>query len=66
MHVNILQIPGVVLIFRVHAKDDVILIQLGEHRRNLSLAERIVECVVQCLRGDAKAGRRVAVDHEHR
>ncbi len=47
------------------SEDDVILIELREHRRNLPLAEGIVEGVVEWLRGDAEARGGVAVDDEH-
>ena len=41
-----------------------VLIELREHRRDLSLAVRVVQCRVERLRRDAQAGRRVAIDRE--
>ena len=47
---------------RLDFQDDVVLIQLREDRRHLALAERAVQRVVDGLRGDAEARRRVAID----
>ena len=43
-----------------------VLVQLREHRRDLPLAERVVERVVDHLRRDAEPRRGVAVDHQAR
>ncbi len=47
-------------------QDDVVLVQLREHRRDLALREGVVQRVVDVLRGDAEARRRVAVDDKLR
>ena len=39
-------------------QNDVILVQLREKRRNLPLAEGVVERLIDHLRGDAQARRR--------
>ena len=38
-----------------------ILVQLGKYRRDLALAEGVIERVVDRLRRDAKAGGKIAV-----
>ena len=50
----------------VDLEDDAVLVQLREDGRDLALAERVVERVVDRLRRDAEARRGVAVDHEPR
>ena len=47
-------------------EDDAVLVELGEHRRDLALSERVVERVVDLLRRDAEARRRAPVDDDAR
>ena len=48
----------------LNLEDDVVLVQLREHGRNLPLRERVVQRVVDVLRGNAEPGGGVAVDDE--
>ena len=59
-----LERAGIALEVRLHLEDDVVLVQLREHRRDLPLAERVVERVVDHLRRDAEPRRRVAIDRQ--
>ena len=49
---------------RLHFEHHVVLVELREHRRDLPLAEGVVERVVDHLRRDAQARGGVAVDHQ--
>ena len=49
---------------RVHLHDHVVLVERGVHRRDLALAEGVVERVVDGLRRDAEARGRRAVDRQ--
>ena len=55
---------AVARLLRLHLEDDAVQVQLREDDRDLALAERVVERVVDLLRRDAEARRRVAVDRE--
>ena len=48
----------------LHLEDDAVQVQLREDDRDLPLAERVVERVVDHLRRDAQPRRRVAVDRQ--
>ena len=48
--------------FRLHLQDQVVLVQLREQRRNLPLAEAVVERVIETLGREAEARRRRPVD----
>ena len=65
-HVDVAERGRVLAVLRLELEDDVVLVQLREDRRDLSLAERAVERVVHRLRGDAEARGRVAIDREIR
>ncbi len=54
-YIELAEIAGGLLEFRVHFQDDAILIELREHRRDLSLAKRVVQRVVDHLRCDAQS-----------
>ena len=49
---------GVCMKFGLNFQHDMILIELGEHRRDLPLAESVVQRVVDRLRRDAEARKR--------
>ena len=53
--VDVVQLRGVFLVFRRDLEDDVVLVLLGEHGRNLALRKGVVQCVVDILRCDAEA-----------
>ena len=59
-----LRSSGLSLELRLDLQHDVVLVQLREHRRDLPLAEGVVERVVDHLRRDAEPRRGVAVDDE--
>src|SRR5580658_7481685 len=59
---QILQRPGALLPLVPGFENHVILVRLRENRGYLALPERIVECVVDVLRSDAKTAGGVAVD----
>ena len=61
-----LQVFRAALKQRIGLEHDPILVQLREHRGNLALAERVVQCVVEHLRRDAQAGGRRAIDDDAR
>ena len=49
---------------RIHFEHHVVLVQLREYRRDLALAECVVERVVDRLRQYAQTRCRVAIDHQ--
>ena len=58
------QVPGVLLKLRLHFQNHVILVQLRENGRDLALAERVVQSIVDHLRRDAEPRRCVAINHQ--
>ena len=64
LHVEIIEIVGSALKIGLHFQHDAILVQLGEDRRDLALAEGVIERVVKSLRVDAETRSGIAVDHE--
>ena len=64
LDVNLVQRSRVQLILRINLEDDVVLVVLLVQRRDLPLAEGVVQRVVDRLRRNAEPGRRVAVDDE--
>jgi len=61
-HVHVAQRALIVLILRLDFENDVELVGLRVDRRDLPLAERVVERVVDVLRGNAEAAGGVAID----
>ena len=64
LHVDRLERLGVLLKARGDLEDHVVLIELGEDRRDLALAEGVVEGVVDGLGQDGEARGEVAVDDQ--
>ena len=64
LHVEIIEIVGGSLKVGFYFHDDAILIQLGKDRRDLALAESVIERVVKSLRVDAETRSGIAVNHE--
>src|SRR5437667_146047 len=64
--VEVLELLRALLELGHHLQHDVVLVQLGEHDRDLPLAEGIVERLVDHRRRDAEARRGVSVDDERR
>ena len=62
--VDVLEVGRAGLEARVHLQDHVVLVQLREDRRDLPLAEAVVEAVVDVLGRDPEAGRGRAVERE--
>src|ERR1700730_16991463 len=63
-YVNALQRIGVLLELGIHFEDHMILIRLSKDRRDLTLAERVVEPVVNIRWKNAEARSGVPVDGE--
>ena len=63
LHVDRLERFGILLEAWRDFQDDVILVQLREDRRDLTLTEGVVERVVDRLRLDTQPRRGVTVDH---
>ena len=64
LNVDVSQIARRLAEGRIDLEHDAVLVQLREHDRNLPLAERVVERVVDQLRRHAEPRGRVAVDHD--
>ena len=64
LHVDRLQVVGILLEARQHLQHDVVLVQGAEDRRDLALAEGAVERLVDGLRQHTQARGAVAVDDE--
>ena len=64
LHVDALERIGILLEGGRDLEDDPVLVQRGEDRRDLALAEGVVEGLVDGLGQDAESRRGVAVDHE--
>src|SRR6266545_1692004 len=64
MHVDIFERIRGLLKARVHLEDNVILIQLREDGRYLSLTEGVVQSVVDCLWQNTEPRRRVPINDE--
>ena len=65
-HVDVFQVLRIDLRLGINLQHHVILIELSEHRRDLSLSECVVECVVDVLRKNAEPRSCIAVNHEVR
>src|SRR5207253_2582179 len=63
---KVLQIFEAVLELRFDFQHDAILVRLREDGRDLPLAKGIIERIVDGLRADAEARRRIAVDDQAR
>ena len=63
LDVNFIQRGRVQLILRIDFEDDVVLVVLFVQRRDLALAERVVQRVINHLRLDTEPGCRVTVNH---
>ena len=61
-----LQILQAVLELRLDFQHDTILVRLREDGRDLALAKGIIQRIVDGLRADAEARRRIAVDDQER
>ena len=57
-------IAGSFLKVRQRFQDEVILIELGKQRGDLSLAKCIVKCIVDCYRRDTGTRSSHAIDHK--
>src|SRR5262249_3131985 len=64
--IQVLQILQLVLKLRFDFEHDPVLVRLREDRRYLPLGKGIIERIVDRLRADAKAGRRIAIDDQAR
>src|SRR5215472_4912543 len=65
-NINIAERTWAELEIRLCFQNHAILVQLGEHDRDLSLPESIVERVVDQLRSDAQTRRSIPVNHQAR
>jgi hypothetical protein len=65
-HIEVPQCVGVELELRIELEHDVILVELREDCRNLTLAKGVVQCIVDRLWRDPEAGCGVAVDAQCR
>ncbi len=64
--IDVIELARIALELRRHLQHHVILVELGEHGRDLALAERVVERVVDGRGRDAEARGGVAIDHQMR
>src|SRR5579864_5331680 len=62
--IDMVQGGGVLLKLGIDLEYHVVLIQLSKDYRYLTLAESIIQRVVDHLRGDAEPRRSIAIDHE--
>src|SRR6185436_7805277 len=66
LHEQVIQILRALVKIGRHFEHNSVLVELSENRRDLPLAEGVVQGVVEGLGGDAKAPCRVAIEYQMR
>src|ERR1019366_9271095 len=64
-NVNVLERIGILLETRINFENNVILIELGKHRGDLTLAERVVKDIINGGWKDSEARCGIAINDEH-